>query len=452
MHRMLRTESIGVDVLTATDEGWDDARRAWSLLADQQPAAVAFPEDAVQIQTVVDAARAAGLRVAAQSGGHGAVPLGPLDDTVLIRTSRVRGVTIDADRRVARAAAGDEWRDVTVPAGAYGLATLAGTAPDVGVVGYTLGGGIGWLARRHGLACNRVRAVELVLADGTLVRCDADHDAELFWALRGGGGSFGVVTAIEFDLLPIASVYGGALFWPMERAPAVLHAWREWVGEVSGDTTSCARLLRVPPLPHVPAPLRGRAFAVIELVHAGAEADELLRPLRALAPEVDTCRPMPVSDLHTIHNDPPEPVPGITDTALLDGLPAAAVDAFIGAAGADSRSTLLGAELRHLGGALAVAPDEAGATATIDAPFSAFGVGIGAAPEEAAATETHLTRLRSALAPYETPRSYLNFVDRPCDTRAMFRPAAYMLLRQVKTRVDPDDVIRANHPIPPLGR
>jgi hypothetical protein len=177
----------------------------------------------------------------------------------------------------------------------------------------------------------------------------------------------------------------------------------------------------------------------------------VLRPLRALEPEIDLCRVMPVTDLQTIHNDPPEPVPGVTDTALLDGLPPAAVDALVAAAGPDSGSTLLGAELRHLGGALAVAPSDAGATASVDAPFSAFGVGIGATPEMAAKTETDLTRLRSALAPFEASRSYLNFVDRPVDPRAMFRTAAYMLLRQVKTRVDPDDLIRANHPIPPLA-
>jgi hypothetical protein len=203
----------------------------------------------------------------------------------------------------------------------------------------------------------------------------------------------------------------------------------------------------------VPEPLRGRSFVIVELAFEGAEAEaaKLLAPLRALAPEIDTCAVMPVADLHTIHNDPPAPVPGISDTALLDGLPAAAVDAFVAATGPESGSTLIGVELRHLGGALALPPPDAGATAAIDAPFSAFGVGMGATPEQAAGTQTHLTRLRGALAPYGSSRSYLNFVDGACDTRAMFRTAAFMLLRQVKTRVDPDDVIRANHPIPPLA-
>lgn len=158
---------------------------------------------------------------------------------------------------------------------------------------------------------------------------------------------------------------------------------------------------------------------------------------------------MPVPALQELHQDPPAPVPGLTDTALLDGLPAEAIDAFVAAVGPESGSTLIGAELRHLGGALALPPENAGATASIDAPYAAFAVGIGLPPAAGAMTQAHLTRMRSALAPYEAPRSYLNFVDRPSDTKAMFRASAYMLLRQVKTQVDPDDVLRANHPIPP---
>ena len=449
---MLSTQTTGVAILTRGDEPWDRARRAWNLTVDQHPAAIALPRSAGEVQAVVTAARAQGLRIAAQSGGHGACPLGPLDDTLLVRTTGLRGVTVDPVARLARVGAGDEWRDVSVAAARHGLAALAGTAPDVGVVGSTLGGGVGWLARKHGLASNAVTAAEVVLADGRLVRCDARHDADLFWALRGGGGSFGIVTALEFGLVPLPEVYGGVLMWPWERAAEILHAWRRWTATAPDEVTSIGRILQAPALPHVPEPLRGRSVALVELAFVGSERDapQLLAPLRALSPEIDTCRLMPPDALQDIHNDPPQPVPGISDTALLDGLPEAAVDAFVAAAGARSGSPLVSAEIRHLGGALAIAPTGAGATPSIDAPYGVYAVGVAATPEMAAAAETQLTRLRSGLAPFEAPRSSMNFVDRPVDTKSMFRSAAYLLLRQIKSRLDPDDAIRANHPIPPL--
>jgi hypothetical protein len=450
---MLSTGTVGVEIRRPGDEGYDEARLAWNLTAVQRPAAVAFPTSAADVQAVVAAARAEGLRVAAQATGHGACALGPLDDTVLVRTTKLRGVTIDPVARTARAGAGDAWEDVVGPAAEHGLVALAGSAPDVGVVGYTLGGGIGWLARKHGLACNHVTATEVVLADGSIVRCDPTHERDLFWALRGGGGSFGIVTALEFGLVHEPDIVGGALMWPWERASEVLHAWVSWTGLVPDAVTSIGRIMQIPTFPHIPEALRGRAFVVVEAAILGdaAVAGDLLAPLRALGPEIDTFHPMAPAELQHIHNDPPNPVPGLTDTALLDGLPGAAIDAFVGAVGAGAGSALLGAELRHLGGALAIAPHDAGATPAIDAPFAAFGVGIAATPELEAATAASLTRLRSALAPFEGSRSYLNFVDRPVDTRSMFRSAAHMLLRQIKTQVDPDDVIRANHPIAPLG-
>ena len=220
-------------------------RQAWNLAVDQQPCAVGFAETAEDVSAVVRLAAAHGCRVAPQGTGHGAACLRTGDDVILLRTSRMTGVTIDAEARTARVCAGAVWRDVTVPAAEHGLAALAGAADDVGVVGYTLGG-IGWLARRYGLAANRVLAVEVVTADGELRRVDADTHPELFWALRGGGGSFGVVTALEFRLYPVDRVYAGALFWPVERASDVLHAWRRWSAGPPDTVTSMGPVAGLP--------------------------------------------------------------------------------------------------------------------------------------------------------------------------------------------------------------
>ena len=264
----LRARLYG-EVYGPDDEGWDEARRAWNLAVDQRPAAVALPITDADVVEIVNFAREEGLRVAPQGTGHGASALAGLDDTILLSTKRMRGVRIDPNARRARVRAGAIWQDVTAPASAYGLAPLAGSAHDVGVVGYTLGGGLSWLAREHGFACDSVTAIELVTADGALVRTDERNDPELFRALRGGGGNFGVVTSMEFKLYPVSELTGGALLWPQERAEEIFNAWREWTTTVPNHVTSLCRLLNVPPLPDVPEPLRGRSFVVVEAAILG---------------------------------------------------------------------------------------------------------------------------------------------------------------------------------------
>src|SRR4051812_16627681 len=201
-------------VVRSGDADWDMARQAFNLTVDQRPAAIAFPVDATDIATAVDYARDAGLRVAPQRTGHNAAPLGALEDVLLVRTDALQGVEIDARQRRARVNAGAKWEDVVPAASDLGLAALHGSTGDVSVVGYSLGGGLGWYARQHGLAANSVTAVELVTADGEHVRADRDNEPELFWALRGGAGNFGVVTALEFDLFEQPLDYAGVLFFP----------------------------------------------------------------------------------------------------------------------------------------------------------------------------------------------------------------------------------------------
>lgn len=203
--------------LTAQDANWNLERGAFNLLVDQQPAGIAVPRNADEVRDVVRSAAADGKRLAAQCTGHNAIPLGSLSDTVLLRTTGLGGVQVDADARTARVGAGALWGDLVSQASEQGLAALHGSAPNVGITGYTLGGGVSFYARKHGLACNRVTAIDIVTAGGEQLRVDAENEPDLFWALRGGGGSFGVVTACEFDLLPMREIFAGALLFQQTK-------------------------------------------------------------------------------------------------------------------------------------------------------------------------------------------------------------------------------------------
>ena len=452
MHaRALRARLRG-DLVLPGDESWDEARQAWNLAVDQQPAAVALPETVDDVVAIVDFAREHGLRVAPQGTGHNAGPLGWLDETILLKTSRMRRVEVDPESRRARVDAGVLWMEVTEAAAEHGLAALAGSSPDVGVVGYSLGGGVSWLSRKHGLAANSVTAIELVTADGRHVRCDAEHEPDLFWALRGGGGNFGVVTSIDFRLYPISEVYAGWLIWPLERAPEVLTAWQRWTETVPDELTSVGRILNIPPLPTIPEPLRGRSVVVVEAIYIGDEADgaELIAPLRELGPELDTIATIPASALQTLHMDPEEPVPGKGDGMLLDSLTPEAIVKLTEIVTAES--PLLSVEVRHVGGELGRTAPGNGVLGRLDAAYMMFAVGIPMTPEMAEGIERDVARLQRALARWDSGRMYLNFAEEPRSGRSLFGEDGYARLRRVKTEVDPDNLFHANHQVEPAER
>jgi hypothetical protein len=432
---------VGGDVFAPGDPGFDEARRAWDLAADQGPAVVVFAESVVDVVRAVRFARAHGLRIAPQSTGHGALPLESLADAMLLRTSRMRRVEIFPAIRTARAEAGAQWEDVTVPAGAYGLAALAGSSPNTGVTGYTLGGGMGWLARRYGLAANSVTAVELVTPDGRLVRADADHKADIFWAVRGGGGSVGVVTALEMTLYPVAQVYAGALSFPARRASEVLHAWRAWARTVPEALTSFGRLLRVPK----------RGVAVIAAAYAGdaTTAARLIHPLRALEPDHDTFATIPAPALASLSTGPEAPAAGVADGLFLTDLPPEAIDRIVELAGGGTGTSLGLVEIRHLGGALAREAPGAGAQPKIDAAYALLAAGSAATPEKRAGVRPQTRALKEALAPWHAGYDYYNFVEIPAQAEVVLRAASYQRLREIKAAYDPDQAIISAHPVRP---
>ena len=443
--------AIAGEVLVPADDGYDDARRAWNLAADQRPSLVVFAESAADVLRAVQFARSHGMRIAPQGTGHGAVPLEPLDGALLLKTSRMRRVGIYPATRTARAEAGAQWQDVTVPASEYGLAGLAGSSPNVGVTGYTLGGGIGWLARRYGLAANGVTAIEIVTADGRLARADADHEPDLFWAVRGAGGSLGVVTALEMTLYPVRELYAGALFFPIERSPEVLHAWREWTDAVPDELTSVGRILRFPPLAEIPEPLRGRAFAVVEAAYLGdaLAGAELIGPLRGLGPERDTFAMIPVPALGQLHMDPEQPVAGVSDGAFLADAPAGGIDTLLALAGPGVDSPLLMVELRHLGGALAREDPSGGAQAKIDAKYVMFAGGMTPTPDLDHAVRAHVRAIKDGLAPWRADHDYYNFAETAGEADTVLPPSSYQRLRKIKASYDPDQTIISAHPVHP---
>jgi FAD/FMN-containing dehydrogenase len=440
------------DLVLPDDESWDEARQAWNLAVDQRPAAVALPETADDVVLIVDFAREHGLRVAPQGTGHSAGPLGWLDETILVKTSRMRRVDVDPQSQRARVEAGALWMDVTEAVAPHGLVGLAGSSPDVGVVGYSLGGGVSWLGRKYGLSANSVIAIELVTADGRHLRVDADHEPDIFWALRGGGGSFGIVTSLDIRLYPIREVYAGWLIFPVERAREVLTAWREWTETVPDELSSVGRILNIPPLPDIPEPLRGRSVVVVEatLIGDGAQGAELLEPLRALEPELDTFATIPASTLHHLHMDPDHPVPGTGDGMMLDDLTPEAIAAATAIMG--PRSPILSLEFRHAGGELARHAPGNGVLGSLDAAYLMFAVGIAPTPEAKAAVEHDVTRLQRALARWDSGRMYLNFAEHPRSGRSLFGDDAYARLRRLKSEIDPDNVFHANHQVEPAER
>lgn len=447
-HAAVRTTvSPGVLVFPG-DSGWDDARRAWNLAVDQRPAVVALPRTTGDVVSVVAYARELGLRTAVQGTGHGA-PGTPLDETLLVNTSRMTGVEIDAAARVARVRAGTIWAEVVEAAVPHGLTALHGSAHDVGVVGYSLGGGIGWLARKHGLSSSSVLSAELVTVDGEVVHCDAETNVDLFWALRGGGGSFGVVTEMEIALYPVTEAFAGWLVWPVERAREVLGAWAAWTKDVPDEVTSVGRLLQIPPIPEMPEPLRGRQLVVVEAAFLGDEVAgrELLRPLLELGPELDTFATVPAATLTELHQDPPGPAPARGEGWMLDAFDPDAASAIAGAAAMDGTSPLISVELRHLEGALGRPDPNGGVLSHFEAPYAVYAVGIAPSSEAVAAIDERIEALRSASEPWLARTAYFNLSERDVDASTFYPGDRYRRLAEIRAQADPDGVLRAKHEI-----
>jgi FAD/FMN-containing dehydrogenase len=436
-------------VVLPGDARYDDARTPWNLAVDQRPAAVALPRTVEEVSRVIRAAAAQGLRVAPQSTGHGAAPLaGRLDGAVLLRLSELTGVEIDTERHVARVVGGTLWGDVVAAATPHGLTALHGSAHDVAVAGYALSGGLSFYARQHGLAAHSILAAEVVTADGSVVRATAEDHPDLFWALRGGGGNFGAVVALELRLLPVADVVAGMLLWPMDRAAEVTRTWVEWTREVPESVSTTLRLMSFPPLPELPPFLSGRSIVVVDgaLLEDDDRAAQLLGALRALAPEMDTFGRIPAAELLAVHMDPPGPTPSVSGHALLGPLDDAAVDALLRNVGPGTGSALLFAELRHIGGA-AGRPVADAALSHLAGVYTLFCAAIAPTPEAAAVGSADAAALVETMAPWAEAMRVLTLTETVVDAATGVDAEAWARLREVRAQVDPAGVFLANHEI-----
>ena len=430
------------------DPGWDAARRSWNLTVDQHPAAVVEPATPDDVEAVVRFAAQNGLRVAPQATGHGSESLPPLDGALLLKTSEMRKVEVDPDEGIARVEAGARAGEVADAAGEHRLAPVLGLATSVGVVGLALGGGTGWLSRAYGLAANNVRAFEVVTAKGERLRADVHTEPDLFWALRGGGGRFAIVTAAELHAHPVADVSAGGLVWPADKAAAVLEQFRRWSLDAPESLGAVLRYLDLPPIDPVPPPLRGRNVAVI-VAHLGTERDarRLMEPLRALSGSVlDTFGPVGAADLVRVAGDPEEPVPARGDGFLLSELSDEVVGAVAELIAENALSPLSVLELRLLGGALARESDGHGALGTLDGALSVFASGPVFDANAAAAVADRVEHLRARLAPWTTPQALLNASGGGVDPAQAFDDATWERLRRVQDVFDPDRLILSNHP------
>lgn len=446
--------SVQGQVLRPGDEGYDAERAGWNPIVQHAPSIVVVAAGADDVVAAVRHAASAGLPVAVQATGHG--PSVSADGGVLISTRQMTGLAIDPTARIARIGAGVKGTPVIEAAMPHGLAPLVGTSTDIGMVGYLTGGGLPVLGRAYGFAADHVRAIELVTADGQLRRATADEHPDLFWAVRGGKGNFGVVTAIETGLVPLTRLYGGGLLFPGAMARDVLRGWVAWTASQPDEMSSSLALRRFPDLPAVPEPMRGKLLVHVRIAYTGPPEDgeSLLRPLRALGPTMDTVAEMPYTRIAEINNNPTEPAPVRERGTLLRALDDEAIERLVALAGPNAELPPGVVESHHLGGALARPPAIPNAVGNRDAAYTLHPVMI-APPGQVEQVDRLQQAIFDGLRPWDTGATLTNFLSSaditPRQVRAAYRPADYERLAAIKATYDPHNLFRVNHNIPPAS-
>ena len=425
-------------VLTAENPSYAEEVAGFNVAHRPRPAVVVGAVSAGDVAAAISWAAAAGLPVSVQATGHGLVA--DVTGGLLISTRRLQQIRIDPAAGTATVGAGVRWRAVIDAAAPHGLAPLNGSSSSVGAVGYTLGGGMGLLARRYGFAADHVRSLTVVTADGVARVVDEHREPDLFWAMRGGKAGFGIVTEMTIDLMPVSRFFGGGLFFAGADAARVLHAWRTWAPQLPDEVTTSVALLRLPPDPQLPPPLQGQFVTHLRYTHLGdaATAAELLEPMRAVAPVIfDTVGEMPYPACDAVHMDPPVPMPAFDHGLALAALPAEAVDAIVAAAGAESGSAVTLTEVRLLGGRLAAPPAVPNAVAGRNAPFGVYVLGVPAGPA-AELIPAQVDAVVAALRPWRSG-SLPNFLGHggPAEYREQWSPSVRGRLADIAARFDP---------------
>jgi len=441
-------------VIASDHPAYEQARKAWNLTVDQHPMAIVKVKNTADIIEVVRFASQQGLGVAVQAGGHGVIR--KADNALLIHTNELSEIAVDEAAQTARIGAGLKWGPVLEKTQQHGLAPLLGSSPDVGAVGYTLGGGLGWLARKYGLAVDSVIAFDVVTADGAKIRASAEENSDLFWALRGGGGGFCVVTAMEIRLYPITTVYAGNLLYSASEAREVFQRFREWMTGVPEELTASLVLMNYPPVPALPEMLRGRAVVIVRGCFCGPieQGQALIQPWRDWkTPLVDDFKVLPFSNVAKISNDPVDPSPSRTTGMWLREFTDAAAETLIRYGSAvEAPLPVMVTEVRHAGGAISRVDKHANAFGERSAAFSLQMIGMTPTADAVSAFNMYTEQVRHDLEPHLTGTVYPNFLegqeafDR---TQEGFLPESFRRLREIKAKYDPTNMFRFSYNISP---
>jgi len=447
--RDLEAHLLGELVRPAHDD-YAAARQVWNRAVDRRPAMIVRAADAADVIRAVSFAREQGLPLAVRSGGHSMAGHGTVDGGLVLDLGRLQGLSIDPARRVAWAQPGLTWGQYAEQANAHGLATSAGDTASVGLGGLTLGGGIGWMVRKYGLAIDNLLSAELATADGRLLHASAEEHPDLFWALRGGGGNFGVATAFQFRLQPAGTILGGGIVYP--ATCAVLRGWADYASQAPDELTTIVFIMPAPPAPFIPADQVGKLVAIIGLCYVGdlETGQPVVEPLRQLGtPIADIAGPMPYPAIFALTDEASRPERAAVRSGYLATLTDDTLEAIVEhAARMPAPSGLV--QLRALGGAMARVPVEATAFAHRDKPFMATVVGSMSDPVDDDRQRAWTEELWSVLRP-RAQGVYMNFLADEGDARVReaYVPATYARLAAIKRRYDPTNLFRLNQNIRP---
>jgi FAD/FMN-containing dehydrogenase len=446
-------EQVRGDVIDRDDDAYDEARRVYNAMIDRRPAVVVRAVNAGDVMAAVRFAAENGLPVAIRGGGHSVPGFGTWDDAVVVDLVRMRGVRVDPVKGTARAEGGATWGDFNAATHAFGLATTGGIISTTGVAGLTLGGGIGYLARGCGLSCDNLISADVVTADGRFLVASEEENADLFWALRGGGGNFGVVTALEFRLHPIKDIYGGPMFYELKEAPHILRFFREFITTAPEQLGAFPAFQIAPPLPFIPEKRHGEPFVAVVACWAGPidEGEKALKPFHDVAPVLaEFVGPMPYPALNAAFDGlVPAGLQHYWKANFVRELKDAAIDAHLehGPKLPAVNSTV---HIYPINGACHRVPADATAFGHRDANFATVIAGMWPDAGQNTANIKWVRDYSDATAPLSEAGGYINFMSQDDDVRVEANyGSGYRRLVEVKRKYDPDNIFRANQNIKP---
>lgn len=443
-------------VLVSGDSQYDEARQGWDLSIVQHPAVIVIAKSTADVVEAIHFARENGLGLAVQATGHGTAL--SADQALLLVTSEMNDVRVDEESQTAWVEAGAQWYQVMEKAQAVGLAPLLGSSPFVGAVGYTLGGGFGWLGRKYGLAVDSVRLLEIVTADGEVRRLSDTENSDLFWGVRGGGGSFGVVTGMQIQLYPVTTVVGGNLIYPIEAAREVLRHYRDWIKNAPDELTSAFAIMNLPPLPFIPEILRGKSVVMVRGCYCGPveQGEAMIQEwVDWMPPMVNQFQAMPFTQVGTISDEPEDPMSALISTAWLNDLSDEVLDLLLQyAVPTDGPAPIISTEVRHAGGAISRVNPDTNAFSNRDSQHLLAFLTLLPSPELAPQIIQYMNLAKQALQSHMSERIYINFLtgqekwDRTPDA---YPPETYRRLQALKAKYDPDNLFRFSFNITPEG-